>query len=79
MKSKSFLSIDIFLFVSVAVLMVVGIMFIYSSSISFTEAEVLVPWYSSEWFRQVIWVILGSVLFLFLHLSTTKASLRLPF
>jgi rod shape determining protein RodA len=66
MKSKSFLSIDIFLFVSVAVLMVVGIMFIYSSSISFTEAEVLVPWYSSEWFRQVIWVILGiSLIFVF--------------
>jgi rod shape determining protein RodA len=46
--------------------MIVGIMFIYSSSISFTEVEQAITWYRSEWFRQIVWVVLGiSLIFVF--------------
>lgn len=61
MKIRDILEIDFFLLLPVLVLLICGVMFIYSSGI--TSAGVLV---STEYFRQIIWASSGLVIALVL-------------
>ncbi len=54
MRSKTILRFDVFLFFSVFVLMVIGILFIYSSGVSSTGIV-----FSNEYIRQIIWASTG--------------------
>jgi rod shape determining protein RodA len=61
MKLRDFLEIDFSLFFAAIILMVFGILFIYSSGI--TSTGVLV---SNEYIRQIVWAISGIIVALFL-------------
>ena len=63
MRFKDILDIDYFILLSVMTLMVIGILFIYSSGI--TSTGVLV---SSEYIRQIVWASAGLVLALVLSM-----------
>ena len=57
MKSRSVFGFDVLLLVSSLSLMVIGILFVYSSGVTAT-GEV----YSHEYVKQIIWVIIGIVI-----------------
>jgi rod shape determining protein RodA len=61
MKLRDFLEIDFFLFFAVIILMVFGILFIYSSGITSTGLLI-----SHEYIRQIVWAISGIIAALFL-------------
>ncbi len=58
MKFKSFFSFDIAMMASTLVLMIVGVLFIYSSGITSTGQNV-----SNEYIMQIIWIVTGLVIF----------------
>ncbi len=70
MKGKSFFSFDIPIFLSSLMLMVFGLLFIYSSGITSTGQNV-----SHEYIMQSIWIVTGLVLF-FLVMFTDYLMLR---
>ena len=63
MKIKSILEIDYLLLLPVIILLVLGVLFIYSSGITSEGIQV-----SNEYFRQIIWASLGLVLALVISL-----------
>ncbi len=58
-RSRSIFEFDIILFLSVVLLTVVGILFIYSSGVTSTGIV-----FSTEYIRQIIWAVVGLVLML---------------
>lgn len=61
MKSKSIFSFDILLFISVIALMVIGILFIFSSSVNSIGTVT-----NSEYIKQIVWVSIGLILMIVL-------------
>ncbi len=70
MRSKSFFSFDIPIFLSSLMLMIFGLLFIYSSGITSTGQNV-----SHEYIMQGIWIVTGLILF-FLVMFTDYLMLR---
>jgi len=64
MKIKNFFNIDFSIFISMLTLMIIGVMFIYSSGISSTGQTI-----SNEYIYQIIWIISGLVLFFIVMFS----------
>ncbi len=64
MKIKNFFNIDFSIFISMLILMVIGVMFIYSSGISSTGLLI-----SNEYIYQIVWIISGLVLFFIVMFS----------
>jgi len=69
MKPKDILEIDFFMLMPVIALMVLGIMFIYSSGISSSTALA-----STEYIRQIIWASIGLIIALALALVNYRRS-----
>jgi len=69
MKPKDILEIDFFMLMPVIALMVLGIMFIYSSGISSSTALA-----STEYIRQIIWASIGLIIALALALLNYRRS-----
>ncbi|MFP4363840.1 MAG: rod shape-determining protein RodA [Spirochaetia bacterium] len=57
MKSKSILNIDILLILATIILMIIGILFIYSSGVTSTGVV-----FSNEYIKQIVWVITGIII-----------------
>lgn len=65
MKKVSFIGFDFLLFLSVLGLIIIGILFIYSSGVTSTGVVV-----SNEYIKQIVWAITGIILFfLFSYIS----------
>jgi len=63
MKFKEILGIDYLLLLSVIILMVLGVLFIYSSGITSTGVQV-----SNEYLKQIIWASAGLIIAIFMSL-----------
>ncbi|MCK5672622.1 MAG: rod shape-determining protein RodA, partial [Spirochaetales bacterium] len=64
MKIKSLFNIDLAVFVSMLGLMIIGVMFIYSSGITSTGIRI-----SNEFIYQIVWIISGLILFFIVMFS----------
>jgi len=69
MKPKEILEIDFFILLPVIALMVLGILFIYSSGTSSTSAMA-----STEYIRQIIWASIGLIIALVLSFVNYRRS-----
>ena len=71
MKRRAFFGFDIFLLGATLVLMVIGVLFIYSSGVTSTGQS-----YSDEYKKQIVWIITGiiiMVIMFFSRISQVKA------
>lgn len=71
MKRRSFFGFDIFILGATLILMVIGVLFIYSSGVTSTGVS-----YSDEYKKQIVWIVTGiiiMVLILFLRISQLKS------
>ncbi|MBN2535343.1 MAG: rod shape-determining protein RodA [Spirochaetales bacterium] len=57
MKRRSFFGFDIFILCAMLMLMVIGVLFIYSSGVSSTGIS-----YSDEYKKQIVWIVTGIIL-----------------
>lgn len=64
MKIKSLLNIDLGVFLSMLGLMIIGVLFIYSSGITSTGIKI-----SNEYIYQIVWIISGLILFFIVMFS----------
>jgi rod shape determining protein RodA len=64
MKIKTLLNIDLAIFISMIGLMIIGVMFIYSSGITSTGIRI-----SNEYIYQIIWIISGMIIFFIVMFS----------
>jgi rod shape determining protein RodA len=64
MKIKAFFNIDLTIFISMLALMIIGVMFIYSSGVTSTGLLI-----SNEYIYQIIWIVSGLILFFFVMFS----------
>lgn len=70
MKIKSLLNIDLAVFLSMIILMIIGVLFIYSSGITSTGIRI-----SNEFIYQIVWIISGLIIF-FIVMFSDYAILR---
>lgn len=64
MKIKSLLNIDLGVFLSMLGLMIIGVLFIYSSGITSTGIKI-----SNEYIYQIVWIVSGLILFFIVMFS----------
>lgn len=61
MKRRSFFGFDILLLSATLILMVIGVLFIYSSGVSSTGLS-----YSDEYKKQIVWIVTGIIIMVFI-------------
>lgn len=64
MKIKPIFNIDLAVFISMIILMIIGVMFIYSSGVTSTGLVI-----SNEYIYQIVWIISGLIIFFFVMFS----------
>ncbi len=64
MKIKTIFNIDLAVFISMIILMIIGVMFIYSSGVTSTGLVI-----SNEYIYQIVWIISGLITFFLVMFS----------